>query len=211
MKHEQAREEKRRQEILSKRRQEQNNATEKYQRANSGSARSRSPTHHNNFSSHIPLEEALRLVRGDSMDENTRNTLQRMHSHHQNGRDPLEKSGSSRQSHKHGEGRGASAGHHHHNHHRSHHHQGTSSNGRPLSGQVLDASMRAELMERSQRNMISSRNRFEQQLEQHQQLLVEQQQKSLREFNQAIRREIDSDTKVGFLFSVCMSNKKKKN
>nr|KAG5706857.1 hypothetical protein BaRGS_004192 [Batillaria attramentaria] len=51
-------------------------------------------------------------------------------------------------------------------------------------------------MERSLRNLTNSHSRFEQQLEQHQQLLVEQQQKSLHEFNEAIRREIDTDAKV---------------
>ena len=181
-----AREEKRRQEILNKRHQEQKQATEKYQRCHVGTRPRHSPRHspRRHGSSpprgHMDLEDALHAVRGSSSspNEQSRNAIQRMYQQ-QNTRDPLERSyirASRISSANHGEGR--------------------QNHSRPQSGRPLDASMRSELMERSLRNMTSSRSRFEQQLEHHQQLLMEQQQKSLRDFNQAIRREIDSDTKV---------------
>ena len=129
----------------------------------------------------MDLEDALQAVRGSSSspNEQSRIAMQRLYHQQQNARDPLERSyvrasrvGSASQS------------------------EGHQNHSRPQSGRPLDASMRSELMERSMRNMTSSRSRFEQQLEHHQQLLMEQQQKSLRDFNQAIRREIDADTKV---------------
>ena len=129
------------------------------------------------------LEEALRLIRGGSAsngpDEQSREAIQRLYNQQQNGRDPLERSHNRSTRVSSASSRESGQGH-----------------NRPLSGRPLDASLRAQLMERSMRNLTSSRSRFEQQLEQHQQLLVEQQQKSLHDFNQAIRQEIDADTKV---------------
>ncbi|XP_076444592.1 uncharacterized protein LOC143282739 isoform X2 [Babylonia areolata] len=185
-KQEAAREEKRRQEILNRRHQEQKQATEKYQRCHVGNRPRFSPSPrrrgHSPTRTHVDIEDALRLIRGSASsipNEQSREAIQRMYNTQQNGRDPLERS-HVRSS------RASSAGQR----------ETRKSQNRPLSGRPLDASMRAQLMERSLRNLTSSRSRFEQQLEQHQQLLVEQQQKSLREFNQAIRKEIDSDTKV---------------
>lgn len=187
------REEKRRQEILNKRHQEQKQATEKYQRCHVGTRPRFSPRHHAHSPTqgHMDLEEALQLVRGGSgtrtgtgtgsPNEQSRGAMQRMYHQQHHARDSLDRS-YLRAS------RVGSAG-------PGEERQGR---GRPMSGggRPQDASTRAELMERSMRNMTSSRSRFEQQLEHHQQFLMEQQQKSLHDFNQAIRREIDSDTKV---------------
>ena len=53
-----------------------------------------------------------------------------------------------------------------------------------------------ELHNKSLRNLNNSRSLFEQQLEQHQQLLMEHQQQTLANFNNAIRKEIDEDRRV---------------
>ncbi|KAL8586649.1 hypothetical protein ACOMHN_040157 [Nucella lapillus] len=179
------REEKRRQDILNRRHQEQKQATEKYQRCHVGNRPRLSPSPrrrgHSPTRSHVDIEDALRLIRGSSApsvpNEQSREAIQRMQQHQQNSRDPLERS--------HVRGSRASSAE-----------QTRQSHNRPLSGRTLDAAMRSQLMEHSMRNLTNSRTRFEQELEHHQQLLVEQQQKSLRDFNQAIRKEIDADTKV---------------
>ncbi|KAK7107144.1 mediator of RNA polymerase II transcription subunit 12-like isoform X2 [Littorina saxatilis] len=183
-KQEQTREEKRRQEILNKRHEEQKQATEKYQRCQAPTRPHYSSSHHGHSpqQSHMDLEEALQLVRGtsapshNSADRVSREAIQRLYNHTSQEHQDRSNVRTSRAS---------SAG--------SLRHQNQK---RPVSGRPLEASIRAELMERSMRNMASSRSRFEQQLEQHQQLMIEQQQKSLHAFNQAIRREIDDDAKV---------------
>lgn len=193
LKQEQAREEKRRQEILNKRHQEQKNATEKFQRSHMSTGHRHSPRRYDQGGGHLQLEEALRLVRGESLEELTHDALQRTHNN-DNSQDTLNISYNTKTSH--GEQGSNSLSKHHNRSRNRYHHPGTSSKGMPLSGLTLDTSLRAELIERSMHNLSTGRNRFEQQLEQHQQLLVEQQQKSMKEFNQAIRREIDADTKV---------------
>lgn len=56
-----------------------------------------------------------------------------------------------------------------------------------------DNSNPSHLHNNSLKNLSNSRNLFEQQLEQHQQLLVDQQQRTLNEFNDAIKNEIARD------------------
>ncbi|XP_012943711.1 uncharacterized protein LOC101861002 isoform X2 [Aplysia californica] len=164
------REEKRRQEILSKRREEQNQATEKYQRSHippssrQGSGRL-SPRRHTGTA----LEDALTLIRGNPQ-------VGRPHSNHHHvlspgtdNADPLEKSYFDQ----------------------TRHHSSRPSSGRP--GHQMDPDARAEMMDHSMKNLTSSRSLFEQQLEQQQNMLFEQQQQALLDFNNAIRREIDRD------------------
>lgn len=130
------------------------------------------------------IDEVLRLVTGVSP-----NTIYRdeelagmplIYHQQQNSQDPLTRSLI-----KNGHGDRASSPH-------DSHYKGIA---RPASGvqRTLDTSMKAEMIEHSMRNLTSSRSRFEHQLEQHQQFLLQQQQKSLQEFNQAIRQEIDND------------------
>lgn len=59
--------------------------------------------------------------------------------------------------------------------------------------QAKETAVRADLHNRSLRNLTNSKSLFEQQLEQHQQMVLEQQKNSLREFNAALRKEIEED------------------
>ncbi|XP_059143150.1 transcription initiation factor TFIID subunit 1-like [Physella acuta] len=59
-----------------------------------------------------------------------------------------------------------------------------------------DANYKTELLDSSMQNYSSSRSLFEQQLDNQQNLLREQQQSSLREFNEAIKKEIEDDETV---------------
>ena len=63
------------------------------------------------------------------------------------------------------------------------------------NGQLRDK--QAELHNKSLRNLTSSRSLFEQQLESHQQLLMDQQQKALRDFNQQILSEMGGEIPDG--------------
>ncbi|KAK3696961.1 hypothetical protein RRG08_023152 [Elysia crispata] len=163
------REEKRRHEILTKRREEQKQATEKYQRSHiPPSARQhsgrRSPRRPGGGQT---LEDALRLIRGSP--RHSRPNSARTISPRKENEDPFEKS--------YFEKRG---------------HQMT----RPGSGRInhqINQHARAELMDHSLQNFTSSKTLFEQQLEQQQSLLLRQQQQSLRDFDNAVQREIDSD------------------
>ena len=168
---EQLREEKRRHEILTKRREEQKQATEKYQRSHiPPSARQ----HSGRRSPRRPgggqmLEDALRLIRGSPRHSRPSSARDRVTSPRKENEDPFEKS--------YFEKRG----------------QHVTRPGSARIGHQIDQHARAELMDHSLQNFTSSKTLFEQQLEQQQNLLLEQQQKSLLEFNTAVQREIDSD------------------
>ncbi|XP_067675948.1 uncharacterized protein [Haliotis asinina] len=174
-KHELKREEKRRQDILNRRREEQQKATEKYQRSTIPSSRSSSrrssPTH-----TTTGIEEALRLIRGTP---------------------PLSRQSSlsSTGSHK---GRTSPRAFGTYNHdplNRPYFNKYSSRHLRPQSTSDR-AQEHADMRDKSLRNYTDSRTLFEQQLEQHQQLLLEDQKKSLHIFNQAIQREMDADSKL---------------
>ncbi|GFR62039.1 centrosomal protein of 126 kDa [Elysia marginata] len=165
------REEKRRHEILSKRREEQKQATEKYQRSHiPPSARQhsgrRSPRRPGGGQT---LEDALRLIRGSPRHSRPGSARDRIMSPRKENEDPFEKS--------YFEKRG--------------HHITRPGSGR--TGHQIDQHARAELMDHSLQNFTSSKTLFEQQLEQQQSLLLKQQQQSLRDFDNAVKREIDSD------------------
>ncbi len=72
---------------------------------------------------------------------------------------------------------------------------GSHKNGR-VHEHAREVAARAELQNKSLRNMTNSRSLFQQQLQQHQQLLVDQQHQSLHQFNSAIRQEIDNDPRM---------------
>ncbi|RUS78281.1 hypothetical protein EGW08_013945 [Elysia chlorotica] len=165
------REEKRRHEILSKRREEQKQATEKYQRSHiPPSARQ----HSSRRSPRRPgggqiLEDALRLIRGSPGHSRPGSARERVMSPRKENENPFEKS-----------------------YFENHGHVMS----RPGSGRIglhINQHARAELMDHSLQNFTSSKTLFEQQLEQQQSLLLKQQQQSLRDFDNAVQREIDSD------------------
>ena len=161
-----AREEKRRQEILSKRREEQNQATEKFQRSHIPAA-SRQNSGRSSPKRHSSLEDALRLIR-----TSPRHGRPPSGRHHtiadpvpgNENADPLDK---------------------------SYYHSNRPSSGR--STNQINSDSRAEMMDHSMKNLTSSRSLFEQQLEQQQNLLLEQQQQALVDFNNAVYREINRD------------------
>ncbi|ESO93359.1 hypothetical protein LOTGIDRAFT_161924 [Lottia gigantea] len=166
-------EEKRRQEILAKRHEEQKIATERFQRSHISHSRPTSSRIYK-YSSSTGIDDALRLVRGSP-------SVSRQNSYvYHGGRtsplpagnypsDPLNRP--------------------YVNSHKTRH-------NRPVSPTSPQSREHNELMDKSLRNWNDSRSLFEQQLEQHQQLLLDQQQKSLYEFNEAISNEIASDRKV---------------
>ncbi|XP_052089935.1 uncharacterized protein LOC127726569 isoform X3 [Mytilus californianus] len=168
------REEKRRQNILNKRSEEQRQATEKFQRSHISSR----PSSKNSNSSHSgkrspkftqrTLEDTLKLVRGSSSGRHSAKHQTSPYSTQLFSTDPLNKPYVNKYS-----------GSYHHTPEK----QNDNSNANYLHNNSL-------------RNLNSSRNLFEQQLEQHQQLLVEQQQRTLNEFNDAIKNEIASDRSV---------------
>lgn len=165
------REEKRRHEILSKRREEQKQATEKYQRSHippsarqhSGRRSPRRPGGGHN------LEDALRLIRGSPRHPRPGSARDKVMSPRKENEDPFEKSYFEK------------SGNH---------------VTRPGSGRTIhqiDQHAHAELMDYSLQNFTSSKTLFEQQLEQQQSLLLKQQQQSLRDFDSAVQQEIESD------------------
>ncbi|XP_076079536.1 uncharacterized protein LOC143049731 isoform X3 [Mytilus galloprovincialis] len=168
------REEKRRQNILNKRSEEQRQATEKFQRSHISSR----PSSKNSNSSHSgkrspkftqrTLEDTLKLVRGSSSGRHSAKHQTSPYSTQLFSTDPLNKPYVNKYS---------------GSYHQTPEKQNDNSNANYLHNNSL-------------RNLNSSRNLFEQQLEQHQQLLVEQQQRTLNEFNDAIKNEIASDRSV---------------
>ncbi|XP_046332718.2 uncharacterized protein LOC124115684 isoform X1 [Haliotis rufescens] len=174
-KYEVKREERRRQEILNQRHEEQQRATEKYQRSTIPSSRSSSrrssPTH-----TTTGIEEALKLIRGTP---------------------PLSRQSSltSTGSHKGKTSPRAFGTYNHDPLNRPYFNKYSSLHLRPQSPSER-AQEHADLRDKSLRNYTDSRSLFEQQLEQHQQLLLEDQKKSLHIFNQAIQREMDADAKL---------------
>ncbi|XP_050391840.1 uncharacterized protein LOC126810692 isoform X2 [Patella vulgata] len=173
-KNEALREEKRRQEILAKRHEEQKSATERFQRSHVSHSR---PTSSKSYKySTSAIEDALKLVRGSP-------PISRQNNYTQHGgrtssplpagnypSDPLSRP--------------------YFNKHKSHQHRPSSPSSQT---QVQD---HAEMMDKSLRNWNDSKSLFEQQLEEHQQLLLDQQQRSLYEFNEAISNEIARDSKI---------------
>ncbi|XP_064596623.1 centrosomal protein of 126 kDa-like [Liolophura sinensis] len=175
------REEKRRQEILLKRREKQREATEKFQRYRKNSKgegpcsqRSPSPTR-GVTSALIPgLDDALKAVRGRKstspvmiacqVDNNTK------YSTRKESPEVLQKAFYTKY--------GSSS---------------TPPAKDRVQEQAKETAARADLHNRSLRNLTNSKSLFEQQLEQHQQLVLEQQKNSLREFNAALRKEIEED------------------
>ena len=169
------REEKRRNDILAKRRDEQRKATEKFQRANipasrQGSRRS-SPQRAN-------VDEALRIIRGTTSLYTRQNSA--------SGKTSPRAFSTNNYNHEAAKRLFSASDHH-----------------RPVSGKehaTNGAKEHAMMMNRSFRNMTTSRNLFETQLEQHQQLLLEDQKKALHQFNEAIMNEIEGDRRVqGFV------------
>lgn len=175
-KQEAQREERRRQEILSKRREEQKNATEKYQRSHmppgsrNNSGRS-SPRKGSPRRQYVPgLDDALKLIRKNNFHDRppSGREYSTIANFSNENEDPLKRS--------------------YFAHHSS---QGVT---RPSSGRPNQHRYEAEaqLMDYSLKNLTSSKSLFEQQLEQQQSLHLEQQQKSLKEFNEAVQMELDS-------------------
>ncbi|XP_041354946.1 uncharacterized protein LOC121372600 isoform X2 [Gigantopelta aegis] len=172
------REEKRRNDILAKRRDEQRKATEKFQRANIPTSR---PGSRKNSPQRANIDEALRLIRG------TTSLYSRQTSSSGKTGRTSPRAFSSNNYHHEAANRIFSDGDHY----------------RPRSAKdhVNNlANEHALMMNRSFRNMTTSRNLFETQLEHHQQLLVEDQKKALHQFNEAIMNEIEGDQRVqGFM------------
>ncbi|WAR07289.1 CE126-like protein [Mya arenaria] len=163
------REEKRRQQILSKRREKQQEATEKFQRSHFPS-RPGSGTSTNRWSprrANTQLEDALKLVRGNSGSVRSSSAKSRT-SHAQHGhRSP------------------------------SYYRQNSDPLSKPYFNKYahpsINSSGQEDLHNKSLRNLNNSRTLFEQQLETYQQSLLQQQQKSLRDFNQQVMQEIENE------------------
>ncbi|XP_069138191.1 centrosomal protein of 126 kDa-like isoform X2 [Argopecten irradians] len=178
------REEKRRKLILSKRREQQREATERYQRSHVSSR----PSSHTGGSTspNRALEDTLRLVRGSLSRQNSTgsmgsisrqsSTLSGGSSGRSNNKDPLNRP--------------------YFNKYASPHHPPSPGDVHKISRPGKEAEKREKLHDKSLRNLSNSRSLFEQQLEHHQQLLVQDQQQSLYEFNNAIMQEIASDRKI---------------
>ncbi|XP_060069683.1 uncharacterized protein LOC132549744 [Ylistrum balloti] len=178
------REEKRRKLILSKRREQQREATERYQRSHVSSR----PNSHTGgkTSPNRALEDTLRLVRGSLSRQNSTGSMSSVSrqnsassmgsSGHSNNRDPLNRP--------------------YFNKYASAHRPPSPGDVHKASRPGKDAEKREKLHDKSLRNLSNSRSLFEQQLEHHQQLLVQDQQQSLYEFNNAIMQEIASDRTV---------------
>ncbi|XP_033740457.1 uncharacterized protein LOC117327525 isoform X2 [Pecten maximus] len=178
------REEKRRKLILSKRREQQREATERYQRSHVSSR----PNSHTggNTSPNRALEDTLRLVRGSLSRQNSTGSMSSVSRQsstasmgsggRSNNKDPLHRP--------------------YFNKYASTHHPPSPGDVHKSSRPGKEAEKREKLHDKSLRNLSNSRSLFEQQLEHHQQLLVQDQQQSLYEFNNAIMQEIASDRKV---------------
>ncbi|OWF52465.1 uncharacterized protein LOC110447702 isoform X2 [Mizuhopecten yessoensis] len=178
------REEKRRKLILNKRREQQREATERYQRSHVSSR----PNSHTggNTSPNRTLEDTLRLVRGSLSRQNSTGSMSSVSrqssagsmgsSGRSNNKDPLHRP--------------------YFNKYASAHHPPSPGDVNKTYRPVKDAEKRDKLHDKSLRNLSNSRSLFEQQLEHHQQLLVQDQQQSLYEFNNAIMQEIASDRTV---------------
>ncbi|CAL1547670.1 unnamed protein product [Lymnaea stagnalis] len=170
------REERRRQEILTKRREEQKLATEKYQRSHIPPSARQGSGRYSPRRQGPALDDALCLIRGNQHDDRPRSGRDRMLSPRDENHDPMERSYFEN----------------------VWHHPVLSPPSR--STHPKDPSVRAELMDSSMQNFTSSKTLFEQQLEQQQNLLLEKQQTALREFDRAIRKEIDKDeTTLGII------------
>lgn len=175
------REEKRRQQILAKRREKQQEATEKFQRGHiqsrpgSGSSSGRwSPRRAHGLTQ---LEDALKIVRGSPASSRASSARTRNHSSpsptfYRQNTDPLSKPYFNKYAHP------------------------SINNGNGIHAANNTQHKQEELHNKSLRNLNNSRNLFEQQLESYQQSLLEQQQKTLREFNKQIMKEIEVDKNV---------------
>ncbi|XP_052811066.1 putative mediator of RNA polymerase II transcription subunit 26 isoform X2 [Mya arenaria] len=165
------REEKRRQQILSKRREKQQEATEKFQRSHfpsrPGSGTSSVSNRWSPRRANTQLEDALKLVRGNSGSVRSSSAKSRT-SHAQHGhRSP------------------------------SYYRQNSDPLSKPYFNKYahpsINSSGQEDLHNKSLRNLNNSRTLFEQQLETYQQSLLQQQQKSLRDFNQQVMQEIENE------------------
>ncbi|KAL4233554.1 hypothetical protein ACF0H5_008234 [Mactra antiquata] len=167
------REEKRRQQILAKRREKQQEATEKFQRShipnsrpNSGSSSGKwSPRRHN-----TQLDDALKLIRSSPSSSRATSAKSRQvtspsSSYYRQNSDPLSKPYFNKYAHP------------------------TINNGNTVSAQ----NKQEELHNKSLRNLNNSRNLFEQQLENYQQTLYDQQQKTIQDFNKQVMQEMAID------------------
>ncbi|XP_060601720.1 uncharacterized protein LOC132754973 [Ruditapes philippinarum] len=170
------REEKRRQQILAKRREKQQEATEKFQRGHiqsrpgSGTSSTSGRWSPRRTNIHTQLDDALRIVRGSPASSRSGSARTRNQS------SPTS----------------------------SFYRQNSDPLSKPYFNKYAHPSInngngtnkQEELHNKSLRNLNNSRNLFEQQLESYQQSLLEQQQKTLREFNKQIMKEIEVDKNV---------------
>ncbi|KAK3605190.1 hypothetical protein CHS0354_013000 [Potamilus streckersoni] len=176
-------EEKRRKHILTKRREKQREATEKYQRCHIGSRPSSGSSGKSSPRlGETALDDALLLIRGSP--HGTRAGSASPH-----GRGIGHKSPSDTQK-EYGDPLNKPYFNKYASQHRA------SSPIERAQDHAREQKERDDLHNRSLRNLTSSRSLFERQLETHQQLLADQQKKSLREFNAAIMKEIHQDRKV---------------
>lgn len=126
---------------------------------------------------HTQLEDALKIVRGSPVSSRassarTRNQPSPRSSFYRQNSDPLSKPYFNKYAHP------------------------SINNGNSLHSGNTSQHNQEELHNKSLRNLNNSRNLFEQQLESYQQSLLEQQQKTLREFNKQIMKEIEVDKNV---------------
>ncbi|KAL5010869.1 hypothetical protein ScPMuIL_013174 [Solemya velum] len=178
-KNEVQKEEKRRQNILAKRREKQREATEKYQRSHLPTRPSSNYDYRGATHGVAVLEQALRLVRGTSPTSHQASASSPKH-------------------------------HARYSSNRSFHKETAEALNRPYYNQHVSpprpqspaervkeysktVAARNEMHNKSLRNLNNSRSLFEQQLEHHQQRMIEQQQQSMWEFNAAVMKEIQND------------------
>ncbi|KAH9519418.1 hypothetical protein Btru_075489 [Bulinus truncatus] len=161
------REERRRQEILSKRREEQKLATEKYQRSHIPPS-ARQGSGRLSPKHQVFLDDALRLIRGNHRDRPKSAIISPRNENE------IIKERS--------------------NFENTWHHPIFGLPGKTFQNVERNIPT-TELKDSSLRNLTNSKTLFEQQLEHQQQLLLEQHQQSLRDFNHAIQREIESNKK----------------
>ncbi|KAK0044586.1 hypothetical protein Bpfe_025988 [Biomphalaria pfeifferi] len=163
------REERRRQVILARRREEQKLATEKYQRSHIPPTSRQGSGRLSPKRQGVVLDDALWLIRGNHHDR-PKSAVTAL---------PKNETEIAKE--------------------RSHfenlwYNPVSGSSNRALH--TLDRNIHTELMDSSLQNFTNSKTLFEQQLEHQQHLLLEQQQQSLREFNRAIQREIETDKTI---------------
>ncbi|KAL3881918.1 hypothetical protein ACJMK2_028304 [Sinanodonta woodiana] len=176
-------EEKRRRHILTKRRDKQREATEKYQRCHIGSRPSSGSSGKSSPRlGETALDEALQLIRRSPHSTRARSASP-------TGRGKGHKSPTDTQ-----KEYGDPLNKPYFNKYASQHR--TASPIERVQDYAREQKERDDLHNRSLRNLTSSRSLFERQLETHQQLLADQQKKSLREFNAAIMKEIHQDRKI---------------